>query len=846
MAMDSRREFLKKAALLAAGGAYAGAIPASISRALAIDPAPGSTFLDAEHVVILMQENRSFDHCYGTLRGVRGFADPRAVTLPDGNPVWYQTDAEGETYGPFRLNIKDTNATWIGSLPHDWLDQSRARNEGRHDQWLVQKRSGHKGCGRFPLTLGYYNREDVPFYYSLADAFTICDQNFCSSLTGTTPNRLHLWTGTIRDKASPLAKACVRNGDADFNTTVSWRTFPEILEQEGISWGVYQNEVSVPTGLSEEEDGWLTSFGDNPLEYFTQYGVLFAPRRRKYLEELVRALPPYIARLEATPQPWSEAVTKQVRSRRAQLESAKQELAVWTEEARAKLPPAQQNLQRKAFVTNERDPHFRELSEVRYRDGSVERRMRVPKGDVFHQLREDVRTGKLPAVSWIVAPENFSDHPSAPWYGAWYVSETLDILTQNPEVWKKTIFILCYDENDGYFDHVPPFTPPYPGRPETGKVSAGLDVALEHVRMEQETNDGRTGNRAHAGPIGLGYRVPLVVASPWSRGGYVCSQVFDHTSVLQFLEKLLSHRTGKPIRETNISAWRRAVCGDLTSVFRPYRGENIELPKPVERDPFLESIHQAQFKPFPSGFQKLGAADLQLVRKTPEKFAGRPTQEKGVRPACALPYELSADGTLGGDGKSVVLSFAAGREIFGDRAAGAPFHVYAPGKMRVAGGTEFGPGRARSYAVSAGDRLEDAWTLSEFPEGAYHLCVHGPNGFFRELRGGADDPAVEMTLRPSRAGDGGVTVRFVNRDAARTFTVRMEDASYGAGERTVALEKDGRVEVFLEPGRSRGWYDLQIRIEGASRFARRYAGRIETGKEGVTDPVMGGDIGMMA
>src|SRR4030095_894268 len=132
--MDSRRDFLKKAALLAAGGGVAGAIPASISRALAIDPAPGSTFLDAEHVVILMQENRSFDHCYGTLRGVRGFNDPRAVTLPNGNPVWLQTNPAGETYAPFRLDIKETNATWLGSLPHSWRDQTDARQHGKHDQ----------------------------------------------------------------------------------------------------------------------------------------------------------------------------------------------------------------------------------------------------------------------------------------------------------------------------------------------------------------------------------------------------------------------------------------------------------------------------------------------------------------------------------------------------------------------------------------------------------------------------------------------------------------------------------------------------------------------------------------
>src|SRR5262249_11930283 len=153
----------------------------------------------------------------------------------------------------------------------------------------------------------------------------------------------------------------------------------------------------------------------------------------------------------------------------------------------------------------------------------------APKGDIFHQFRKDVQSGQLPTVSWLVAPENFSDHPSAPWYGAWYVSETLDILTQNPEVWKKTILILCYDENDGYFDHVPPFVAPHPTKPETGKVSPGIDLAVEHVWPAQE------GLRGHVGPIGLGYRVPLVIASPWTRGGYVCSQVFDHTSIVQFL-----------------------------------------------------------------------------------------------------------------------------------------------------------------------------------------------------------------------------------------------------------------------------------------------------------------------
>src|ERR1700759_5049939 len=121
--MTSRREFFRKSAIAAGGAKLASLLLSSVGRAQAIDPAEGSTFLDAEHVVILMQENRSFDHAFGTLRGVRGFNDPRAVTLPDGKPVWLQTNAAGETWAPFRLDFKNSNATWLGSLPHSWTDQ---------------------------------------------------------------------------------------------------------------------------------------------------------------------------------------------------------------------------------------------------------------------------------------------------------------------------------------------------------------------------------------------------------------------------------------------------------------------------------------------------------------------------------------------------------------------------------------------------------------------------------------------------------------------------------------------------------------------------------------------------
>ena len=115
------------------------------------------------------------------------------------------------------------------------------------------------------------------------------------------------------------------------------------------------------------------------------------------------------------------------------------------------------------------------LEAIDFHDGDRQpSQMNVPKGDVLYQFRKDVNDGKLPTVSWLSAPEKFSDHPTSPWYGAWYVSEIMDILTSNPEVWKKTIFILTYDENDGYFDHAPTFVAADPKQPSSGRASAGI------------------------------------------------------------------------------------------------------------------------------------------------------------------------------------------------------------------------------------------------------------------------------------------------------------------------------------------------------------------------------------
>jgi phospholipase C len=854
--MDSRRDFLKKAALLSSSAGIWGILPESIQKALEINPPQGSTYLDAEHIVVLMQENRSFDHCFGTLRGVRGYNDPRAITLPNKNLVWLQKNAAGDTYAPFRLDIKDTKATWMSALPHSWENQVDARNDGKYDRWLDVKKSGNKEYAPMPLTMGYYNREDIPFYYAFADAFTVCDQHFCSSLTGTTPNRLYLWTGTIREKPSIESKANVRNSDVDYDDLAHWTTFPERLEDNNISWRIYQNELSLPMGFKDEEEDWLANFTDNPIEWFSQYHVRFSTGFQKYLTVQSKELPTEIAALEqklkTLPETGKETelTQKLLKGKRDSLELVKQEREKWSPENFAKLSQREKNLHQKAFTTNINDPHYHELTKFRYKDSDTEREVSIPKGDILHQFREDVNTGKLPTISWVIAPSNFSDHPGSPWYGAWYISEVMDILTKNPDVWKKTIFVVTYDENDGYFDHVPPFVAPKPDLSD-GLVSKGIDPSVEHVTQEQENKrkEASPQNKGRAGSIGLGYRVPMLIASPWSRGGYVNSQVFDHTSVLQFMEHFLTHKTKKKMEETNISAWRRTVCGDLTSVFRPYNGEEIKLPSSVAKDSFIQSVHQAKFKKVPSNFKKLSAEEITQINQNPSASPLLPQQEKGVRPASPLPYQLYTEGGLTADKKSFQLKLSAQNEIFGKNAAGSPFHVYAPDKYRNGKEAAFEDLKAWSYAVSAGDTLTASWPLQNFENDTYHLCVYGPNGYFRKFNGNTNDPQFTVRCDYQRSSPqskqltGNVELKLRNLDPQRKLKVEITDNAYKSNAQSkvldIASHKGSVATVILDLKTSFGWYDFSVKIEGFELFEQRFAGRVETGKASFSDPLMG-------
>jgi phospholipase C len=842
--MDTRRDFIKKSMLLSGAAGFSSVLPASVQKAFSIDPAPGTTFLDAEHIVVLMQENRSFDHCFGTLQGVRGFNDPRAIALPDKKPVWLQTNEQGETYAPFRLNIKDSKVTWMGDLPHTRASQVDAYNLGKYDRWLPAKRSGNKNYAQMPLTMGHYNRTDLPFNYGMADAFTVCDQNFCSAMTSTTPNRSFFWTGQITEIQNGLPKANIRNNDYSY-AEKQWKTFPELLEENNIPWKFYQNELDCGGGFTGDERAWLSNFGCNMLECFAAYNVKFSPYYIKNLQKLADELPGEINKLKEVSPSSDEAAKKnkaELAKKQEVLDNAIAELKIWNKENFEKLSAKEKSLYNNAFVVNNADPAYRSVTQLRYTEGNTERELTVPAGDILHQFRKDVDKGKLPVVSWFAGPQNFSDHPSAPWYGAWYVSEVLDILTKNPEVWKKTIVILTYDENDGYFDHIPPFSIPDNSKLSTGKCSAGIETEIEHVRLENELKQGIPAKQAREGAVGLGFRVPMIIASPWTRGGKVCSQLFDHTSTLQFLETFVNKKFNKNIRLNNISQWRRTICGDLTAVFSPFDGSAVAKIPFLDRNPFVEKIYSAKFKDKPTGYKKITDAEIEQMKTGADFSALIPNQEKGIRPSLALPYEISADSKITADKRHVEISMQSLTKAFGEKAVGVPYSVYAPGKFTDEKGLA-DVSRTWAFAVAAGDTINYQWPVDSFENGQYHLRVYGPNGFYREYKGTSNDPGLaincgyEFDLRNKPTGN--MIVIITNEDASKTFTAQIKDNAYGNKSIIKELAAAGKQDIILPLAKSFGWYDFSIRITGINNFEKRYAGRVETGKESFSDPFMG-------
>ena len=700
--MTPDRRTLLRAAVT---GAAAGLLPATIAKAMAIPARHRTgTIMDVEHVVIFMQENRAFDHYFGTLNGVRGLGDPRPQRLPGGASVWRQPSQEHpDGYVlPFHGDASATNAYTVDGSDQGHQAATTIVNGGRYDQW------GHSG--ELHKRMVYYKASDLAFYHALASAFTICDAYHCSTLTQTYPNRLHLWTGcngggkvggdpemsNYGEDETPSADMAEDKVMAKGPYT--WTTYAERLQAASVSWKVYQE---------------YDNFGDNILSVFKP----FRPCAKD-------------SELYARGRSWvSEGKTGPDRTRS---------------------------------------------------DGQ----------QLVEAFRADIAADRLPQVSWIVTAADLSEHPQAePSKGEHVCAELIKALVDHPEVFAKTVFIVNYDEAGGFYDHMQPPMPPL--APEQGWSSVSVAGEAKDYGQAKVDNPG-----AH--PLGLGIRVPAIIVSPWSRGGFVCSEVFDHTSTLRFLEK----RFG--VREENISDWRRTVCGDLTSAF-DFANPNQDwstLSLPATAD-YMQRV--ARSKAAPS--LRIPAKQTLSVQEGPRR-AARP-----------LPYVISADARVR-DGAVWIDLVNAGR-------AGAVFQVFdntdrdGPWRFTLAAGQKYAAGH---------------WNKPGRPPGPYDLTVHGPHGFYRRFAG---DTSKAQPLVTASAD---VRARLViSLSGMGSATLQMaEDYPLAEGEarQTIALRPSG-VRSVLDLRGSDHWYDLTLTLADDPSFVQRLAGHLETGRASRTDPGIG-------
>jgi phospholipase C len=694
----SRREWLRRFAKSSAAAAGLSVLPASIQRALAIPPAnTNGTLEDVEHVVILMQENRSFDHYFGTLSGVRGFGDRITIPLPRGKSVWQQSDGSREVL-PFHLDMRTTAAASVLGGPHSWGDAHQAWDKGRLAHWPRYK---------YDISLGYYESDDIPFQRALASTFTICDAHHCSIQSGTLANRTVFMTGTNcrPGGTTPFESPVDAIVDNSSNRGIlhgfyDWTTYPERLQAAGVSWRIYQ----------DPQDNWMGLLA--PWEAFAAYR-------------------------DTRP---GEALYDNAMSR-------------WTLES----------------------------------------------------FGAAVAAGTLPQVSWIIPSPVWSEHPaeSTPIQGGAFAQRVLDYLTANPEVWSRTVLIVTFDEYDNFFDHVPPPAPPSieaNGRVLGKSTLSDEDMAGLYYRDELD-------GELTARPYGLGPRVPMYIVSPWSQGGWVCSEVFDHTSVIRFLEA----RFG--VTEPNISAWHRAVSGDLTSCFDFSKPGSAELPNlPDLRDATGEKLKA-------DGLPRITVPSVQRM----------PAQDPGLRFSRALPYRLAVEAELDPDTSSLLLHFQ------NTGAAGAVFHLY--DRLTL---TE----PPHRFTVEANKTLTYSWETAG-NDGAYDFEIFGPNGSLWAFAGAVpaqleNTPLPEVRLRADPDAHSIVLEGWNLGDIACELATRPH-AYYTDPTLSLKLSPDAtRQSAAWSVSGSGFWYDFGVTCPADRRWLRRFAGRLETGKHGVSDPAFGG------
>jgi phospholipase C len=723
----SRRNAIRGAAVTGVA-AVAAASPAA--KALAAPASSAKTpgfgrfgdLRDIKHIVVLMQENRSFDHYYGSMSGVIGFGDRSTIQLPGGYSVWQQpTTPPGLPVGGTQYPWSLSTGTFQGGQPptpeqgaqnfpgtsHGWTDQHGAWYGGLMNGWVFAKGG--------PTTLGHLTREDIPFHYALAEAYTIGDGYHCSVLSATGPNRTYLWSATINaDQAN--GSFIANNGGDELGQFLPWTCYTQTVQEAGLTWKIYQGS---------------DNFGDNGAQYFKTFAVLDPSQGG------------------TAPAPGTN---------------------VYYDNGLANVP----------------EPLSAE-------DGNAD--------NLANAIQADVAAGTLPQISWVVTNQQYSEHPDgAPTDGAYFVGRVLRAVHDaSPEVFNSTLFIYNYDENDGDFDHVPP---PSPAQGVTDEFV--LETSFEPMPL----------------PVGLGFRVPVILISPWSRGGWVTSEVFDHTSVIQLMEQWTA-AIGKPAISPYVSAWRRSVSGDLLSA--------LDFENPVYGLPDLPWVtapvgEANEYHPVPSNNQM-------------------PVQEPGVKPARALPYQQNAslDSLVANSDGTVTVNVALSNNAPWARRA-SHYAVY-DNTLQVAPGIPAYPAAFPGQFTVAGSREhEGATTPATQAVGgpAYDVTVVSANRFLRRFTGNATTAGAHLKVVSSfyenRFGDKPALLLDLVNGSHSTVTFTVKHNHYN-NERAQAIRvhagETWRHECDVV-STSHGWYDVTVAADIDASWSQRFIGHIETGEHSIT------------
>jgi phospholipase C len=767
---------------------------------------PSSSLEDIEHIVVFMQENRAFDHYFGKMKGVRGYNDRSAPLLPNmksqfyqplpngkqkitqckGNTCtnmqqgkicspglpgaenktccylkweqgnltcpstpppakacegattlqectiqnqicsagtkgagpngnrccggWWNDDADkkcppppphAEYMLPYHVNLSATSGECMAAPEMDFRADIGMWNKGLMNQWNVARVAGYG--------MSHFDRSDLPYYYELADAFTVGDQHFQSTLTQTCPNRMHLFAGSNNNLWNRKERGSSNETLMMLDNTEpvpgwDWPTMAETLEDAGVSWKVYM-----------EED----NFDDNGFAWFKNF-----------------------------------------------------------QEAKAGNPL--------------------------YDKGMV----RVNTNDLVKSFESDVKRNVLPQVSWLIAPANQSEHATNhPAAGEDLSARLLRVMQDNPDVYKKTAFIINYDEGGQFFDHLVPPTPNLNSNDGKSTVTTLGEITTETYV------DVPPGN-----PIGLGFRVPLIIVSPWTRvnGGAVYSEVVDHTSIIQFIEKRFK------VKCPNISPWRRAITGDLTHAFDFNSAPDYSWPLLPDTSNYVEEAERE-------------CADLPSP-KVPIKQA-MPSQEEGTKLARALPYKFEIEDSVSSDGKSITLKMKNVGTL------GVVFHVY---DYATSNGETMAP--PKKYTIEAGKELDDVWE-SVNGTATFNLGLYGPNGFVRMYKGNgiaATGPTIAM--KEDAEGQNLVFVASPNSNNNNgcTFSTAIKDNAYNFGGPWKLDANKLSLQQAISIASSGNWYDFTVETtsmcgnDATVTFAKTYMGKMETGKQTITDPAMAG------